>query len=139
MAVGGIEPRNIGPQPPKEESHDGPITALTKGIWLILKSVQRVFRIRSFQVILLVGIIETFHWVSPLLYFALHPVIMPQHCSRDFHTVLQASRCWRLRSVVCMQASGGYQVMWLQVYLPRQSVLCLFMQDKVKLNVTPGL
>ena len=74
VALGGIEPRNIGPQPPKEESHDGPITTVTKGIWLILKSVQRVFRIRSFQVILLVGIIETFHWVSPLLliHLALH-------------------------------------------------------------------
>ena len=75
VAVGGIEPRNIGPQPPKEETHDGPITAVTKGIWLILKSVQRVFRIRSFQVILLVGIIETFHWVSPFL--LLHPNLQP--------------------------------------------------------------
>ena len=80
VALGGIEPRNIGPQPPKEESHDGPITAVTKGIWLILKSVHRVFRIRSFQVILLVGIIETFHWVIRLvlLPFALHAVIMAQ-------------------------------------------------------------
>ena len=81
VALGGIEPRNIGPQPAKEESHDGPITTVTKGIWLILKSVQRVFRIRSFQVILLVGIVETFHWVSHVLSLpvALHSGIMPQH------------------------------------------------------------
>ena len=38
-----------------------------------------------------------------------------------------------------MQASGGYQVMWLQVHLSRQSVLCLSAQDEVKLNVTPHL
>lgn len=80
VAVGGIEPRNIGPQPAKEESHDGPITTVTKGIWIILKSVQRVFRIRSFQVILLVGIIETFHWVSHVLFlrFALRCGMIPQ-------------------------------------------------------------
>ena len=90
VAVGGIEPRNIGPQPPKEETHDGPITAVTKGIWLILKSVQRVFRIRSFQVILLVGIIETFHWVCGLLLIpaTLHPVIIPQRFRASVESML---------------------------------------------------
>ena len=38
-----------------------------------------------------------------------------------------------------MQASGGYQVMWLQVHLSCQPVSCLTMQDKVKLNITPHL
>lgn len=66
VLLGGIEPRNLEKKPEKEETTDGPMKVVWKGIGGILISVQRVFRIRSFQVILLVGIIETFHWVSTL-------------------------------------------------------------------------
>ena len=40
-----------------------------------------------------------------------------------------------------MQASGGYQIMWLQVDLDMSQppMLCLCMQHKVKLNVTLDL
>lgn len=65
---GGIEPRNLEKKADSEadqrEEQDGPLTGVWKGILAILSSVHRVFRIRSFQVILVVGIIETFHWVS---------------------------------------------------------------------------
>ena len=67
--LGGIEPRNLekkaDSEADKEGQQDSPLTGVWKGILAILNSVQRVFRIRSFQVILVVGIIETFHWVSP--------------------------------------------------------------------------
>ena len=68
VMLGGIEPRNLEKKAKggadQEEQHSSRMTGVWKGIWAILNSVQRVFRIRSFQVILLVGIIETFHWVS---------------------------------------------------------------------------
>ncbi len=67
--IGGIEPRNLEKKVESEadriEQQDGPMKGIWKGILVILNSVQRVFRIRSFQVILVVGIIETFHWVRP--------------------------------------------------------------------------
>ena len=65
VVLGGIEPRNLERKSDKEEeAHESAASGFWKGILTILNSVQRVFRIRSFQVILLVGIIETFHWVS---------------------------------------------------------------------------
>ena len=66
--IGGIEPRDLEKKVVSEadrrEQQESPMKAVWKGILVILNSVQRVFRIRSFQVILVVGIIETFHWVS---------------------------------------------------------------------------
>ena len=65
--IGGIEPRDLEKKVVSEadrrEQQESPMKAVLKGILVILNSVQRVFRIRSFQVILVVGIIETFHWV----------------------------------------------------------------------------
>lgn len=65
VVLGGIEPRSLERKSDEgEEAHGSAASGFWKGILTILNSVQRVFRIRSFQVILLVGIIETFHWVS---------------------------------------------------------------------------
>ena len=67
VILGGHEPRNLERRAGKEgqQEHESPLAqGIWKGILAVLYSVQRVFRIRSFQVILLVGIIETFHWVS---------------------------------------------------------------------------
>ena len=78
--LAGIEPRNLEKKPDSDADRDGqqdsPLTGVWKGILAILNSVQRVFRIRSFQVILLVGIIETFHWVSRMF---------PITLSQQFH------------------------------------------------------
>ena len=65
VILGGHEPRNLEKRADKGGAQESPLAqGIWKGILAVLYSVQRVFRIRSFQVILLVGIIETFHWVS---------------------------------------------------------------------------
>jgi len=56
--LGGVEPRNLKPKADVEDSErPGPLRALQKGTTIILKSTWTVFRIRSFQVILVAGIV----------------------------------------------------------------------------------
>ena len=56
--LGGVEPRNLKAKAAVEDSErPGPLRALQKGTMIILKSTWTVFRIRSFQVILVAGIV----------------------------------------------------------------------------------
>lgn len=67
--LGGLEPRSLKP---KKAAEDGevalsPLRALRKGTLIILKSTWMVFRIRSFQVILVAGIVGEPLARSPLM------------------------------------------------------------------------
>ena len=54
--LGGVEPRNLKPKAAVEDSErPGALRALQKGTMIILKSTWTVFRIRSFQFILVAG------------------------------------------------------------------------------------
>ena len=113
--IGGIEPRNLEAkevvsEADRRERQESPMKAVWKGILVILNSVQRVFRIRSFQVILVVGIIETFHWVR------LHQL----HCSSCGKTYLmqRPHRVWLFQSTLLCSHSRAV------VHTQLMGVLC---------------